>query len=72
MFKLPELLKSKWLLTDALIVFDVLENVFDSTSYDAVAGWLGIEPALINSITSLIELARFLILAHEAKSGARK
>ena len=72
MFKLPELLKSKWVLADALIVIDVFQNAVGKTSYDAIANYFGIEPSLINSITSLIELARFFILAHEAKSGARK
>jgi len=60
-------LKSKWLVADALIVLDVIENVFDHTSYEAVAGWLGIEPSLVNAVVSLIELARFAVLAHQAR-----
>ena len=67
MFKLPKYLKSKWALADILIVIDVFQNAINHTSYDAIANYFGIEPALINSVTSLIELARFFILAHDAK-----
>jgi len=69
MFKLPKLLKSKWLAADALIVIDVLENIFDHTSYEAVAGWLGIDSSLVNAVVSLIELARFAVLAHQARGA---
>jgi len=66
--KKSKALSMKWLPVDALVVIDVLQNVTNHTSYDAIAQFLGCEPELINAITSLIELARFFILAHQAKS----
>jgi len=69
MLKLPKFLKSKWVLADAMIIVDVFQNVVNHTSYDAIAQVFGCEPELFNSITSLIELARFFILAHQARAA---
>jgi hypothetical protein len=67
MLKLPKFLQYKWALADAIIVIDVFQNAINETSYDAIAGFFGIEPSLINSLTSLLELGRFFILAHHAR-----
>ena len=66
MFKLRKI-KWRWLPADILIGLDVLQNTVNHTAYDAIGGYLGCDPAFINSITSMIELARFVMLAHNSK-----
>jgi hypothetical protein len=61
--------KKKWVLPDLIIVLDVLQNALNSHAYEAIATWLGIEPSTVNSIVSIIELARFAILAHGASKS---
>ena len=64
---MQKLAKFKWMPVDAMVVVDVFQNVVNHTSYDAIAGFFGCEPALFNTITSLIELSRFFVLAHQAR-----
>jgi hypothetical protein len=69
MSKSSKLSRFKWLPVDALVVVDVLQNVINETSYDAIAQFFGCEPELFNTITSIIELARFFVLAHQGRKG---
>ena len=65
MLSLLKTYKKRWALVDVLIALDVFQNAVNHTGYDDIAQLFGIEPALVNSIVSLIELARFAILAHQ-------
>ena len=67
MFKLPKLLKSKWFPFDAIMILDVLLNAINHEAYYAVGSLLNVEPSTVNSVVSLLEIARLAMLAHQAR-----
>lgn len=71
LFTLMPKIKNKWLPADILIALDVFQNAVNHTNYDAIAQFLGWEPATINSIISILELIRFYILARQAANPSK-
>jgi len=58
---------NRWAIPDALIVMDIVSNLINKTGYDVLGAFFGIEPAVFNSVVSLLEVGRFIILAHQVK-----
>jgi len=55
----------KWFAADFLFVSDMLANSIWGQKYYEIFSYWGMSPGLINSITSILELIRILMLLYQ-------